>query len=61
MAKFLTGYDSELQLSTQGSTSMNLLPSRCAHQMSDFVICTIMKLRNIAENPYFFFKIELLE
>lgn len=61
MAKFLTGYDSELQLPTQDSTSMNLLPGRRAHQMSDFVIRTIMKLRNIAEDPYSFFKIELLE
>ena len=41
MAKFLTGCDSELQLpSVQDSASMNLLPGRRAHQMSDFVART---------------------
>ncbi|CAB4404966.1 unnamed protein product [Rhizophagus irregularis] len=61
MAKFLTGYDSELQLSVQDSASVNLLPGRRAHQMSDFVARTTMRLQNIVEDPYSFFEAELLE
>ncbi|RIB18946.1 hypothetical protein C2G38_2036486 [Gigaspora rosea] len=56
MSKFLMGYNSELQF-----ISINLPPGRYAHPMPDFVISTITKLRNIAEDPYLFFREELLE
>jgi hypothetical protein len=61
MVKFLTGYDSELQIPVQDSMPINLLPGRRGHQMHDFILRTTMKLRNIVEDPYFFFKSELLE
>lgn len=61
MVKFLTGYDSKLQVPIKNSTPTNLPPGRHAHQMADFVTCTIMKLRSIVKDPYSFFKTELLK
>ncbi|RIA96554.1 hypothetical protein C1645_815232 [Glomus cerebriforme] len=62
MNKFLTGYDSKLQLqSVQDSALTNFLPGRRAHQMSDFIACTIIRLQSIVKDSYSFFKTELLE
>ncbi|RIB24586.1 hypothetical protein C2G38_2065189 [Gigaspora rosea] len=57
MTRFLMGYDSELN----ENLSINLSPGYRAHQMSDFVARITTKLSNIVENPYSFFRDELLE
>ncbi|PKK61653.1 hypothetical protein RhiirC2_816295 [Rhizophagus irregularis] len=60
-AKFVTGYDPNIQELIPNLSDITTFSGRRSHQMSDFVARTTMQLKNIVENPCHFFENELLE